>query len=112
VGYRFEGPQLNFKQLKKAKDAGSDPSNIVDDGNSIGAIQIPGGVEPICLAVDGVSMGGYVKIACLIAADMDRMAQLKIGDSMRFESVTVDEARDILKESEGRASQENIEQTS
>jgi len=112
VGYRFEGSQFKFKQLKKAKDAGSDPSNIVDDGNAIGAIQIPGGVEPICLAVDGVSMGGYVKIACLIAADMDRMAQLRIGDTMKFESVTVDEARDILKESEERVSEENIEQIS
>ena len=110
VGYRFEGPQFKFKELEKAKDAGSDPSNIVDDGNAIGAIQIPGGVEPICLAVDGVSMGGYVKIACLIAADMDRMAQLKIGDSMRFESVTVDQARNILKQAEERVSEENIEE--
>ena len=111
VGYRFEGPQFKFRQVDKAKDAGSDPSNIVDDGNAIGAIQIPGGVEPICLAVDGVSMGGYVKIACLIAADMDRMAQLKIGDTMKFESVNVDEARNILEQAEASVSEENIEET-
>jgi biotin-dependent carboxylase-like uncharacterized protein len=111
VGYRFEGPHFKFKRIQKAKDAGSDPSNIVDDGNAIGAIQIPGGVEPICLAVDGVSMGGYVKIACLIAADMDRMAQLRIGDSIRFQSVSVDVAREILIQLDGMASEENIEQT-
>ena len=109
VGYRFEGPPFKFKEVKKAKDAGSDPSNIVDDGNAIGAIQIPGGVEPICLGVDGVSMGGYVKIACLIAADMDRMAQLRIGQTMRFERVTVDGARTILEQSEERVSEDNIE---
>ncbi len=109
VGYRFEGPKFLFKDIEKAKDAGSDPSNIVDDGNAIGAIQIPGGVEPICLAVDGVSMGGYVKIACLIAADMDRMAQLRIGDPMKFQKVAVDEARGILKEKEDKVSEENIE---
>lgn len=109
VGYRFEGPRFSFKEVNKAKDAGSDPSNIVDDGNAIGAIQIPGGVEPICLAVDGVSMGGYVKIACLITADMDRMAQLKIGDSMRFKRVGVDEARSILIRKEHTVSEENIE---
>jgi biotin-dependent carboxylase-like uncharacterized protein len=109
VGYRFEGPKFKFKDIKKAKDAGSDPSNIVDDGNAIGAIQIPGGVEPICLAVDGVSMGGYVKIACLIAADMDRMAQLRIGEPMKFQKVTVDEARGILKEKEDKVSEQNIE---
>ena len=110
VGYRFEGPQFKFRELEKAKDAGSDPSNIVDDGNAIGAIQIPGGVEPICLAVDGVSMGGYVKLACLITADMDRMAQLKIGDTMKFENATVDEARTILKQAEERVSEDNIEE--
>lgn len=109
VGYRFEGPQFSFKGLERAKDAGSDPSNIVDDGNAIGAIQIPGGVEPICLGVDGVSMGGYVKIACLIAADMDRMAQLGIGQSMRFKAVDVDDARDILRAKEAMVSEENIE---
>jgi biotin-dependent carboxylase-like uncharacterized protein len=109
VGYRFEGPRFRFKDIKKAKDAGSDPSNIVDDGNAIGAIQIPGGVEPICLAVDGVSMGGYVKIACLIAADMDRMAQLPIGAAMRFQAVSVDQALDILKQREDKISEENVE---
>ena len=108
VGYRFEGPQLYFKERAESRDAGLDPSNIVDDGNAIGAIQIPAGKEPICLGVDGVTMGGYVKIACLIAADMDRMAQLPLREVMRFESVTVEEARSILEESLGKIKEENI----
>lgn len=108
VGYRFEGPQLFFKEREKSRAAGSDPSNIVDDGNAIGAIQIPGGTEPICLGPDGVSMGGYVKIACLIAADMDRMAQLRPKDDMKFQKVTVDEARSILEQSLSRVDENNI----
>ena len=108
VGYRFEGPQLFFKERPESRDAGLDPSNIVDDGNAIGAIQIPAGKEPICLGVDGVTMGGYVKIACLIAADMDRMAQLKPKDLARFKSVTVDEARSILLQSIEKVKEENI----
>jgi biotin-dependent carboxylase-like uncharacterized protein len=108
VGYRFEGPQLFFKERPESRDAGLDPSNIVDDGNAIGAIQIPAGKEPICLGVDGVTMGGYVKIACLITADMDRMAQLKPKDLVRFKSVTVDEARSILLQSIERVKEENI----
>ena len=108
VGYRFEGPQLYFKERAESRDAGLDPSNIVDDGNAIGAIQIPAGKEPICLGVDGVTMGGYVKIACLIAADMDRMAQLPLREMMRFQSVTVEEARSILEESLGKIKEENI----
>jgi biotin-dependent carboxylase-like uncharacterized protein len=108
VGYRFEGPQLFFKERPESRDAGLDPSNIVDDGNAIGAIQIPAGKEPICLGPDGVTMGGYVKIACLIAADMDRMAQLKPKDLAGFKSVTVDEARSILLQSIERVKEENI----
>ncbi len=108
VGYRFEGPQLFFKERESSLDAGSDPSNIVDDGNAIGAIQIPGGTEPICLGPDGVTMGGYVKIACLIAADMDRMAQLALREHVRFRSVTVDEARSILEQSIGSVNEKNI----
>jgi len=108
VGYRFEGPQLFFKERPQSRDAGLDPSNIVDDGNAIGAIQIPAGKEPICLGPDGVTMGGYVKIACLITADMDRMAQLKPRDQVRFKKVTVDEARLILKESIEKIREENI----
>jgi biotin-dependent carboxylase-like uncharacterized protein len=109
VGYRFEGPQLFFKERPESRDAGLDPSNIVDDGNAIGAIQIPAGKEPICLGPDGVTMGGYVKIACLISADMDRMAQLKPKDLVRFRSVTVDEAYFILKKLIESAEEKNIQ---
>ena len=108
VGYRFEGPPLFFKERPESRDAGLDPSNIVDDGNAIGAIQIPAGKEPICLGPDGVTMGGYVKIACLIASDMDRMAQLKPKDLVRFKSVTVEEAHSILFQSIEKVSEENI----
>ncbi len=108
VGYRFEGPQLFFRERERSLDAGSDPSNIVDDGNAIGAIQIPAGTEPICLGPDGVTMGGYVKIACLITADMDRIAQLGLREEIRFRAITVDEARSILKQSIGSVKEENI----
>lgn len=104
VGYRFEGPEFQFRERTKAVEAGSDPSNIVDDGNAIGAIQLPGGKEAICMGPDGVSMGGYVKIGCLIAADMDRMAQAKPWDTVHFRAVTHEEATRALRDSLARAS--------
>ncbi|HEY7678222.1 MAG TPA: biotin-dependent carboxyltransferase family protein [Candidatus Methylomirabilis sp.] len=108
VGYRFEGPEFEFRERAKAIEAGSDPSNIVDDGNAIGAIQIPGGKEAICMGPDGVSMGGYVKIACLIAADMDRMGQAKPWDTVHFRAVTHEEATAALRDSLARASEANL----
>ena len=109
IGYRFEGPQLYFKERPGTRLGGSDPSNIVDDGNAIGAIQVPGGKEPICLGPDGVSMGGYVKIGCLITTDMDRMAQVKLRETIQFQSVTIAEARSVLVESLNRIDETNIE---
>ena len=109
IGYRFEGSQLFFKERSGAQLGGSNPSNIVDDGNAIGAIQIPGGKEPICLGPDGVSMGGYVKIACLITADMDKMAQLRLRENIQFQSVTIPEARSALEDSLQRVNENNIE---
>ena len=44
-------------------------------------------------------MGGYVKTACLISADMDRMAQLRVLKYANFKSVTVSDSREILKAS-------------
>jgi biotin-dependent carboxylase-like uncharacterized protein len=108
VGYRFEGPEFQFRERAKAIEAGSDPSNIVDDGNAIGAIQIPGGKEAICMGPDGVSMGGYVKIACLTAADMDRMGQAKPWDTVHFRAATHEEATAALRDSLARASEANL----
>jgi len=108
VGYRFEGPEFRFRERAKAVEAGSDPSNIVDDGNAIGAMQIPGGKETICMGPDGVSMGGYVKIACLIAADMDRMAQARTWDTVHFRAVTHAEATAALRDALARAGGANL----
>ncbi len=102
MGCRFIGPKLNFKPRPKhlADQAGSDPSNIVDDTIPTGGIQVPGGLEPIVLGVEGPSLGGYAKIATVITSDMSRVGQMKPGDLARFQAVTVDEAANILRETE------------
>ena len=58
-----------------------------------GAIQIPPDGQPIILGWDGPVTGGYPVIAGLVSADMERMAQLKPGDTVHFETVNVDTAR-------------------
>src|SRR5262249_9684439 len=51
MGCRFIGPNLAFKPRPDylIEQAGSDPSNIVDDTIPVGGIQVPGGLEPIVL---------------------------------------------------------------
>lgn len=92
VGYRFKGESLDFVPRDQPFGAGSNPSNVVDMGYPIGSIQIPGGIEPIALMHDAVTAGGYATVATIISADLNRMAQVKTNDKVRFVPVTVDEA--------------------
>lgn len=82
MAYLLEG-----RQISHAKGF-----NIVSDGIARGAIQIPGEGKPIVLMGDRQPTGGYPKIATVIGADVGRLAQLRPGDSFRFEAVSIEEA--------------------
>lgn len=58
-----------------------------------GAVQVPPDGQPIILGWDGPVTGGYPVIAGVITADWARLAQLKSGDAVRFETVEVERAR-------------------
>ncbi|HIV73827.1 MAG TPA: biotin-dependent carboxyltransferase family protein [Candidatus Pseudogracilibacillus intestinigallinarum] len=98
VGYRFKGERLNFVEREQPFGAGSNPSNVVDLGYPIGSIQVPDGVEPIALLNDAVTGGGYVTIATIISTDLDKMAQIKSGEKVKFISLTIEEALEARKE--------------
>ncbi|MHA6261314.1 5-oxoprolinase subunit C family protein [Sporosarcina sp. CAU 1771] len=98
VGYRFSGERLNFVDREQPFGAGSNPSNVVDLGYPIGSIQVPDGVEPIALLNDAVTGGGYATIATIISTDLNKMGQIKTNESVRFISVTIDEALAARKE--------------
>jgi len=90
VGYRLEGPRIEHV-------AGAD---IVSDGIPFGAVQVVGDGMPIILMADRGSTGGYTKIAAVISADLPSLAQAAPGDSITFQSVTVEEAHRVLREQE------------
>ena len=46
--------------------------------------------------------GGYPVPACVIRADIGRVAQLRTGDSVRFASVSVEEAILALRRTEAQ----------
>ncbi|MEB3101783.1 biotin-dependent carboxyltransferase family protein [Ferviditalea candida] len=92
VGYRFKGERLSFVPREQPFGAGSNPSNVVDLGYPIGSIQIPDGIEPISLLNDAVTGGGYATVATVISTDLNRMAQIKTNEKVRFVSVTLEEA--------------------
>jgi biotin-dependent carboxylase-like uncharacterized protein len=92
VGYRYRGGELRFTEREPPPGAGSDPSNVVDFGYPVGSLQVPGGIEPICLLNDAVTGGGYATVATVISVDLDRLGQSKSNDRTRFLEVSLDEA--------------------
>jgi antagonist of KipI len=82
MGYRMDGPQLEFKEKK---DLISEPINL-------GAIQVPPDGKPIILMADRQTTGGYPKIGQIVMSDIPHLAQLLPGRSIRFKSVTMADA--------------------
>jgi antagonist of KipI len=73
---------------------------MITEGVSLGAVQVPLGGSPIILFVDQQTTGGYPKIANVISADLHRVGQLRPRDEIRFEQVTFEAARSLLIEQE------------
>jgi antagonist of KipI len=110
MGCRFIGPKLEFKPRPDylVDQAGSDPSNIVDDTIPVGGIQVPSGLEPIVLHVDGPSLGGYAKIATVISADLRQVGQMRPGEIANFVRVSVDDAVTALRSLESTIVESSI----
>ena len=69
-------------------------------GLPIGSIQVPADGRPIVMLADRPVTGGYPVPACVIRADIGRVAALRTGDRVTFASVSAEEARDALREME------------
>lgn len=89
MGLRLQGEALAHLSAAAA--------DIVSDGVTPGAIQVPANGQPIVLLADGQTVGGYPKIATVISADLPRMAHLRPGTRIRFEPVTLAQAQQALQ---------------
>jgi len=66
----------------------------------VGAIQVPPDARPIIMLADRPVTGGYPVPACVIRADIGRVAMLRPGDPLRFAWVSIEDARHALREME------------
>ena len=73
---------------------------MISEGVSLGAIQVPEGGKPIILSVEQQTTGGYPKIANVISADFHSLGQLRPRDEIRFARVDWETARSLLIEQE------------
>lgn len=60
-----------------------------------GAIQVTHDGQCIVLGVDGQTIGGYPKVAQVVSADLDALAQLRPGERVEFLQASLDEAEQL-----------------
>ena len=83
MGCRLEGPGV----------VAGGPGEILSEAVTFGTIQIPPSGMPIVLMADRQTVGGYPKIAEVATVDLHLMAQLRPGDRLRFELVSLTQAQ-------------------
>lgn len=88
MGCRMEGEKIEHKN-------GGD---IITDGISFGAVQVPSHGNPIVMMADHQTTGGYTKIANVISVDLPVLAQCMPGFKINFERVDIEEAQRLYCE--------------
>ncbi|HLI83165.1 MAG TPA: biotin-dependent carboxyltransferase family protein [Bryobacteraceae bacterium] len=89
MGVRLHGPPVP-----------SPAGHMLTEGVGLGAVQIPPNGQPIILFVEHQTTGGYPKPASVISADLWRVGQLVPRREVRFELVSLEAARELLRRQE------------
>jgi biotin-dependent carboxylase-like uncharacterized protein len=88
VGYRLEGAPLP-----------TGPAGLqISEPVAPGTLQLPPDGNPIVLMADRQTTGGYPRLGHVIRADVPKLAQLWLGETVSFRAVTLEEARQALFE--------------
>lgn len=93
TGIRLRGALLERK--------GDMAESIISEGLIAGCIQVPGDGKPIIILGETVT-GGYRKIATVVSADLPLLGQIKPGDEVFFEPISIDAAQRALLKMEDR----------
>lgn len=86
MGYRLEGPILKMSRTLE----------MISEAVSGGTIQVPPDGNPIILLADRQTTGGYPKIAQIATIDLPVIAQVKPGEKIRFQEISLQEAQKLL----------------
>jgi antagonist of KipI len=92
MGIRLQGPVLELER----------PLEMLSSGVAAGTLQLPPDGNPILLMADRQTTGGYPRLGEVAAVDLPKAAQLRPGEELRFEPVSVDAAQALLLQREAR----------
>nr|WP_232470711.1 biotin-dependent carboxyltransferase family protein [Methylococcus sp. BF19-07] len=86
MGLRLEGPLLHPAAAER-----------LSTGVTFGTLQLPPGGQPILLGVDRQTTGGYPVLGTVASVDHPRLAQLRPGETVRFEPIPVERAQTLYR---------------
>lgn len=75
VGMRLQGPAIEHRREGR---------QLPSEGAYRGAVQVPPSGEPVVFLADHPVTGGYPVVAVVVDADVDRAAQVRPGQPLRF----------------------------
>jgi len=89
MGYRLEGAVLRHRSK----------AELISEGMTMGAIQVPSNGQPIVMMADSPTTGGYPKIGTVASAELPLLAQCVPGRSkIHFQETTVSKAQKKYRE--------------
>ncbi|AXF75254.1 biotin-dependent carboxyltransferase family protein [Erwinia tracheiphila] len=95
MGYRLQGSPLIREN----------PREMLSHGLLPGVVQVPPNGQPIVLMADAQTTGGYLRIACVIEADLYHLAQLRLGEPVHFMRCSTQEALLAMRNQRGSLQQ-------
>jgi len=96
LGYRLSPRQWRWAR-PDGGIAGKHPSNIIDNGYTVGSVNISGD-QPIILMRDGPSAGGFICLCCVVTGSLWKVGQAAPGrDELKFKKVSYDEAIELRR---------------
>jgi urea carboxylase len=98
TGIRLNGPVPQWVR-EDGGEAGLHPSNIHDNAYAIGTLDLTGD-QPILLGPDGPSLGGFVCPVTAAKSELWKLGQLRPGDKVRFQLLTLEVARSLWEAQE------------
>lgn len=90
MGYRLQGPALKSRQT----------GNLLSEAVVTGAIQVPPDGQPIILAADHQTTGGYPILGVIASADFPKVAQLGVGKELNFQAISLEDAQSLRQDQE------------
>ena len=92
MGVRLSGSSLGLVETASRASEGTTP----------GSVQVTADGHPIVLLNEGPTTGGYPKIAVVAAADLGLLVRTPPGRTVRFERISLAEARNLYARREAR----------